>query len=90
MKVGRVAGMPEGRGVILKYTDLVSDPENTVLNCFERMGYSAGDKTRTMLKKESERACTFRSKHVYSFEELGLNPEQVAEDYADIIEEFGF
>ena len=86
----RLKRMPEGRGVILKYTDLVSDPENTVLNCFERMGYSAGDKTRTMLKKESERACTFRSKHVYSFEELGLNPEQVAEDYADIIEEFGF
>ena len=86
----RVRRLADGRGLILKYDDLVANPEDTVLNCLERMGYQAGDDTRAMLGAEREKARQFRSKHVYSFEPIGLTREQVAEEYADIIEEFGF
>ena len=88
--VSKLRRLPEHQHMIVRYDELVRDPKDVVLGCFERLGYVAGDTTRERLQGKTERARSFKSKHSYLFEELALTPEQIAADYADVIEDFGF
>jgi hypothetical protein len=78
------------RKAILKYTNLVQDPEQTVLNLYERFGFNMHPRFRQVLQEEAEKARQYKSQHVYSLEQTGLTREKVVSDYKDIFERFGF
>jgi hypothetical protein len=78
------------RKAILKYTDLVQNPEQTVVNLYERFGFDMHPQFRQTLREEAENARQFKSRHVYSLEQTGFTREQVISEYKDIFERFGF
>jgi hypothetical protein len=76
--------------VIVKYDDLVGDPEETVRRIYERFGFAIGPAFARVLREESAKARRFRSRHRYMLEKLGLSRQQILTAYQDIFEHFGF
>jgi len=81
--------VPE-RKAVLKYTDLVQNPEHTVVNLYERFGFKMHPRFHQILRQETEKARTYKSRHVYSLEQTGITREQVVSCYKDIFERFSF
>ena len=76
--------------MIVRYEELVTAPHAVALECFERLGYTASDAIRARLAAETVKVRGYKSDHRYSCEDLALRPEQIATDYADIMEMFGY
>ncbi len=76
--------------MILPYRELVNDPISVVQRFYEQFGYKdypdLTDDFMAGIKATEAR----RSKHEYSFEEMGFTRAGIIKDYADIFERFGF
>jgi len=81
---------PEDRRAIVRYDDLVSDPETTVRRIYERFGFDVGPAFAEVLREESARARGYRSRHRYDLEALGLSRERIVEECREVFERFGF
>lgn len=82
---------PRDRHQILRYDTLVAgDVERTVLDLYRRFGLKAGTRYRRVLAEQARKARTYRSEHVYSLDEVGLDPEQIVAAYRDVFDRFGF
>ena len=75
---------------IVRYEDLVADPEKTIRDVYEHFGYEMNNNFETLLHKEAERAKQYISTHEYDLEEMGFSKEQVYEEFKDIFERFGY
>jgi len=88
--VPKMKEMPEDQHMVVRYDALVTDPGAVALGCFERLGYVVNDATQARLAVETEKARAFKSGHRYTYDEIALSPAQIAADYADVMEEYGF
>lgn len=86
----RLESAPADNYAIVKYDDLVSDPERTVKTVYDRFGFEVGPAFGRVLEEESARARGYRSRHAHSPEENGLTRRQILDTYQDIFERFGF
>jgi len=86
----RLETAPDDSYVIVKYDDLVGDPEETVRRIYERFGFEICPAFARVLREESAKARRFRSRHRYMLEKLGLSRQQILTAYQDIFEHFGF
>ena len=81
---------PSENHLILPYRQLINDPIGTVRKFYKQFGYeeypTLADDFMDGIKATEAR----RSKHEYSFEEMGFTRERLVETYADIFERFGF
>jgi hypothetical protein len=82
--------VPRDSHVIVRYDDLVSDPEGTVRKIYDRFGFRIGPAFERILREESARARRYSSRHDYDSNENGLSRRQILDAYADIFERFGF
>lgn len=71
------------------YKDLVRDPVATIGSAYRHFGESFDPVhalcIKTFLRQQPK---DFHGKHVYSIEEMGLDPKQVREQYAEYIETY--
>jgi hypothetical protein len=81
---------PKDSYVIIKYDDLVSDPSNTVKAIYRQIGLPMSSDFAEVLQRETEKARAYRSRHDYSLATLGLEREQIVQEFHDIFERFGF
>lgn len=88
--IERLETAPDDSYVIVKYDDLVGDPEETVRRIYERFGFEICPAFARVLWEESAKARRFRSRHRYMLEKLGLSRQQILTAYQDIFEHFGF
>jgi hypothetical protein len=86
----RLQRAPAESQIVIKYDDLVSDPENTLREIYGRFGFEIGPAFERVLQEESARARRYTSRHDYSPEETGLTRQQIFDTYQDIFERFGF
>ncbi len=86
----RLARAPAERYTIVRYDDLVRDPEATVRKIYGHFGWETDLSFAAVLHAEAERAGRFRSRHDYELEQLGLSRERIIDGFGDIIERFGF
>ncbi len=86
----RLEGAPRDSHMIVKYDDLVHDPEGTVREIYGRFGFRIGPAFERTLREESARARRYSSRHDYCSEENGLSRRQILDTYQDIFERFGF
>lgn len=82
--------MPHESYVIVNYDDLISDPSDTVRKIYQRIGSPISENFAQVLDREAARARVYRSRHAYSLEKLGLDREQILQEFQDIFERFGF
>jgi hypothetical protein len=86
----RLERAPSENYAIVKYDDMVSDPEGTIREIYGRFGFEIGPAFERVLQEESARARSYHSRHAYSPEENGLTHQQILHTYRDIFERFGF
>lgn len=82
--------MPETQAVVVRYDDLVADPDRTVRHVYDRLGLHVDAEFGEVLRRETERARRYESRHDYGLEELGLSRERIESELADVFERFGF
>jgi hypothetical protein len=86
----RLAQAPESNYIVVRYDDLVADPEQTVTEIYRRFGFEMSPEYRELLHQEAIRAESFKSQHHYSLEDEDLTRRQIVERCGDIIRRFGF
>jgi omega-hydroxy-beta-dihydromenaquinone-9 sulfotransferase len=80
--------LPPDQYVIVRYQDLVADPQMTVENIYQRFGIELTDEFRETLAIESQIAKQYKSKHSYSLEAMGLDENKIYREYDAPIQEF--
>jgi hypothetical protein len=86
----RLDRLPQDSYAIVKFDDLVADPERTVTGIYRRLGIELSPEYAWLLHNQAARERRYRSRHKYSLEELGLNREQIIAEFQDVFERFGF
>jgi hypothetical protein len=86
----RLARAPAECYRIVKYDDLVSDPEGTVTGIYAHFGWEMDCGFARVLRSEASRASRFRSRHRYAPESLGLSAERIIAEFHDVFERFDF
>ncbi len=85
-----LADLPEEQHITIRYDDLVGDPDSVVRAIYERFGFEISPDFAAVLHAESERSRDFNSRHAYDATDLGLPPERIAGELADVLARFGF
>ena len=81
---------PSPRHLILNFEDLIHRPEQVLRSFYEQFGYPDRPGLDAIVDQAVKETLSFKSDHVYSYEEMGFTREQIIELYADIFERFGF
>lgn len=79
---------PEVPGSIVDYRDLLSDPAATIEKIYRDLGWTMDDAYRELLAGEGQRAQGHRTRHAYSLEEFGLEPDAIRTQLASLFERF--
>jgi hypothetical protein len=82
--------LPAEQAVILRYDDLITDPEQAVTAIYEQFGFEITPAFAQTLHAETERAKRYHSRHKYSLEDAGLTPERIRVEFGDILTRFSF
>ncbi len=85
-----LAQAPPDSYIVIRYDDLVRDPEQTIIAIYERLGFDMSPEYARILKQEAEKARRFQSTHVYSLEQFGVTREQLIQEFDDIFERLDF
>lgn len=80
--------LPEDQYVMVRFQDLVTDPQSTVENIYQRFGIQMTEQYKETLAKESEKAKRFKSKHAYSSKIIGLDLNQINHEFGSIIHDY--
>jgi omega-hydroxy-beta-dihydromenaquinone-9 sulfotransferase len=83
-------GQPPDRYCVVRYDDLVANPEKTITEIYQTFGLQMSPHFAQVLREEAEKARSFKPRHKYSAEQLGLDRQQIVERCAPIFERFGF
>lgn len=86
----RLKNAPQDSYAIVRYDDLLQDPERTVADIYNRFGLETSPAFDHLLREEATKARVYRSKHRYSLKRLRLSRRQIMEEFADIFERFDF
>ena len=79
---------PETKGAVVDYRDLTSDPAGTIERVYQDLGLSMSDAFREKLAAEGKRERAHETRHSYSLEEFGLEPDSIREELGDLFERF--
>jgi hypothetical protein len=81
--------LPSERCAIVQYTDLVSDPKNTVEKVYEKLQLDVSPGFAKKLDAERRRQKRYHSENVYSLQQFGIDPEWLAKELGPFMERFG-
>lgn len=80
--------LPPDQYGMVRYRDLVRDPQATIENIYQRFGIEMTEEYQQILAKESEKAKKFKSKHKYSIQEMGLNQTNIENEFDAAMQEY--
>ena len=81
---------PQVKSAIVDYRDLTSDPAATVEKLYQDLDLPMSAEYRERLAGEAKRERQHASRHTYSLEEFGLEPEAIRKNLAGLFERFGW
>jgi hypothetical protein len=82
--------LPLDRQRIIRYTDLVEHPAQTVTDLCASFGLEMTPAYTQLLEKKQGKAQRFTRNHEYSLEKFGLTREVIIEKCAAVFDRFGF
>jgi hypothetical protein len=86
----RLARAPEDRYILIRYDDLVADPQATVTSIYQRFGFDLSPAYTQVLQAETQRARRYHSRHHYTLDSVGLTRQRILAEFADIFDRFDF
>lgn len=88
--LGKLSELPEDQAVIVRFGDLVNNTKETVEGIYHQLGLPLTAEFRELLAQEEERARNHESEHRYSLEEMGLDRQEIQQEFATVFEKFTF
>jgi len=82
--------LPPDRQHIIRYTELVERPAQTVTDLCAAFGLEMNPAYTQLLERKQSKAQRFKRTHEYSLEKFGLTREVIIEKYAAVFDRFGF
>jgi hypothetical protein len=82
--------LPADQAIIVRFDELVTNPKRVVEDVYQQLGLRMTDEFSEQLVRETERARNHQSNHHYSLSEMGLKPQQMREEFAEVFEKFDF
>lgn len=73
---------------IVRYDDLIENPMKTVQDIYRHFDLHLTSNFEKTLKKQNFNKETYKSDHVYSLQESGLDSERIQEELGDMIDRF--
>ena len=81
---------PSAQHAIVKYEDLIGDPEGIIRNFYRQFGYVEPSNLHEIVRVSITETLSLQSPHLYSYEGMGFTREQIVTYYEDIFTRFGF
>jgi hypothetical protein len=81
---------PSKQHLILKYDDLIGDPEKVIRGFYRQLEYSIPATLTEIVQVSIDETLAQQSVHIYSYEKMGFSRAQIVTRYKDIFERFGF
>ena len=88
--LAKLEAHPPESYLILRYEDMVADPEAFVRQIYDTFNYPISPAFAKTLAQESQRARQYESSHQYNLETMGFDREEIAREFSDIFERFGY
>ncbi len=79
--------LPQDQYVMVRYRDLVADPQATVEGIYQRFGIDMTAEYEQILTIESEIAKQYKSKHKYSLKSMGLDENRLVDEFKEAIQD---
>jgi hypothetical protein len=86
----RCAARGERRFATITYHELMADPVAKVRDVYDTLGLDMSPEFARELERERQQQKTYKSEHVYSLEQFGLDKDYVYEKLGDLFEFYGF
>ena len=86
----RLPALPENRHAFILYDALTQSPKETVTGLYERLGLVMRPEYAQKLDAHAAKARTYKSKHSYALDDIGLTPHDIRENYRYVFERYGF
>jgi len=80
--------LPSDQYVMVRYQDLVANPEAVIKHIYKRFGIDITPEYRKILRAEAEKAKKYKSRHHYSMQKMGLNSKRLKKEFAAAIQEY--
>lgn len=80
--------LPNDQYVMVRYQDLVANPKAAIENIYKRFGIEMTPEYRQILIQESEKAKNFTSQHHYSLQKMGLNGQEIEQEFDAAFDEY--
>jgi hypothetical protein len=81
---------PSPNRMIVNYDDLIRWPEEVIRTFYEQFGYPENAGLENIINAAIEETRSYRSDHVYHYEEMGFTHEEILREFEDIFERFNF
>jgi hypothetical protein len=82
--------MPERTRAFVTLREMKADVEGLVLNTYERFGWDPDAGFRMRLSEDASQGKTYKSRHSYTLEQFGLEPEAIHRRFSGLNQRFGF
>lgn len=86
----RLAEAPEDSYMIVRFDELVSDPQAVVRQMYDHFGFTMSRRYEKQLVRQARRAKKRASKTRYSLKDMGLTERQIAARFGDVMRRFKF
>jgi hypothetical protein len=73
--------LPPSQYIRVRYKDLVADPKGTIEAIYRQFGFKHSPEYAKILQAEAEKAKSYKSKHRYSLQEMGLSKQRIKREF---------
>jgi hypothetical protein len=80
--------LPSDQYIQVFYKDLVADPEGTIRRIYRQFNFELSPDYARVLRAEAEKAKSYKSKHRYSLQKMGLSKKRIEREFKFITTQF--
>ncbi len=82
--------LPAEQYAVVRYKDLVEDPKAAIETIYQHFGIQLSQEYAKTLQREAEKAKSYKSKHKYSLQAMGLSQKRIAKEFSAADSQYGF
>lgn len=86
----RLSELPDNQAVIVRFDELVTDTRNTVKQIYQQLELPLGREFEEILALATERARNHESQHDYSLGDMGIEEQELREEFRQVFDRFEF
>jgi len=86
----RIDAMPEDRGIVVNYDDLVRQPKQAIERIYKQFGFALTPEFEGRVDRAAAEMQRYRSRHEYSGDRYGVSRARMVADLRPVFDRFGF